>query len=151
VGVLGGGAVGGIFGYIVRGTTGAVVGGLAGAVAGGVAGSYVGQPSAANTNVLPPGPYMLLGAAAKLQPGATYLLSMAVPAGESSNLTAGVAELEKAGFPVLGAWDVGQTPAGWPTNDPNPQGIHVAIKNTSTTVEPTGSDVTTWATQGASS
>lgn len=166
VGVLGGGAVGGIFGYIVRGTTGAVVGALVGAAAGGFAGSYVGQPAAPApgtvTEVLPPGKYTKLTPTAHLQAGHSYLLSTSLPAGtdlsslqDSAATTRTEAQQQAAAstgevITILGLW-FGTAPAGWPSGDPNAaSGVFMAVQVTTPPSTPVGAN-NVWTVGGATS
>jgi hypothetical protein len=105
--------------------------------------------AAAPGPALPAGKYTLMPPGTVLQPGKTYLLSASPQSDVNAQTFAqAIQELQTAGFKVLGAWNVGQTPSGWPTGDPNATtGVHVAVTNASTTAQTTGSDVTTWIVQ----
>lgn len=163
VGALGAGAVGGIFGYLVKGEKGAAIGAVGGAVVGGVAGSYLGKPAASTPGPsspiptkMPAGGYTLLGTNATLLPGETYLISAPTPTGQPVGLTTAagqtaLAAYAAAGYVVVGAWDVGQTPAGWPSGDPNATtGVHLALTNATGAAAHPGAGATVWTTGGAS-
>lgn len=123
---------------------------LGGAAAALVAAVIISTTSAKSQTVatgLPVGTYTKLPPGSTLQQGGTYLLSRTIPAGSGSTdtLASAVQEMKAAGVTVLGAWDVGATPPGWPSGDPNAAtGVHVVVKNTASTSIPTGSDVSIW-------
>jgi hypothetical protein len=79
---------------------------------------------------LPAGPYTYLGIGAALRAGETYLVSLPGTPG-----TTALQALQQANFiadklTLVGAWDPGKTPTGWPSGDPFPTGAHFAVTTT---------------------
>lgn len=132
--------------WILGGSVAALVALVAAKASGALSTAPKGLPT-----VLPTGTYTRLipttdptgsSSGVTLQPGATYLMSRTIPSGDTTTLATAVAEIQKAGFTVFGAWP--SVPPGWPSDDPNTAGPHVAVKTNATVGQSVGTDVAVW-------